>query len=173
MTPYTPTTPSEIVPTFGDKSTKKIPLSNGMVVLVDRGDFDLVSKYNWFAIRDGNTWYARTSPQKNNVRTQIRMHRLILNAPEHLAVDHINGNGLDNRRQNIRLTTTRGNGQNLHIKKSSKYPGVRFHKAIRKWQSQIRIYGKQRHIGTFEREIDAFAAYSVACAVMGVTVVNQ
>lgn len=92
--------------------------------------------------------------------------------PQNLQVDHINGNGLDNRRGNMRLTTTRGNGQNLHIKKTSMYPGVRIDKLGKKWQAQIKVDGKQKHIGTFEREIDAAAAYNVACAVMGVTVAN-
>jgi len=67
-------------------------------------------------------------------------------------VDHINGNGMDNRIQNLRPATTAQNAQNrsLLITNTTGYKGVRTHKRSKRFQAQMRINGKQKHLGTFD-----------------------
>ena len=93
------------------------------------------------------------------------MHRDILKPPDHLCVDHINHNGIDNRRANLRLATHRQNSYNrIHFTKnpSSKYKGVSFRKRTKKWDAKIRYDGKNKHIGSFKDEIEAAKAYDEA-----------
>jgi len=87
------------------------------------------------------------------------MHKKIMEKKEGYKIYHINGKELDNRRENLRHVTNRQNQQNLHIKKSSKYPGVGWHKKMGKWRARTRISGKQVYLGDFTKEIDAYHAY--------------
>jgi hypothetical protein len=86
----------------------------------------------------------------------------ILDPPDHLFVDHINHNGLDNRKANLRTATRRQNSYNrIHFRKNpySKYKGVSFKKRTKKWNVQIRYDGQSRFIGSFDSEIEAAKAY--------------
>lgn len=141
----------------------EIPLTRGKVALVDDEDYNKLSKYKWYANKGGNTFYAmRNSPRNPGKRKTVRMHVDIMGTTPPSITDHINGNGLDNRRCNLRTVTPRQNSQNLHIRKSSKYPGVCWDKHSEKWQVHVRIKGIQRHIGRFENEEDAANAYYYA-----------
>src|SRR5262245_31855002 len=82
-----------------------IGLSCGRIVLIDRKDLELVSQYKWRAVRKFNTWYAYAHFNDNGRYTTIQMHRLIMNAPSNLQVDHRDLNGLNNTRSNLRLAT--------------------------------------------------------------------
>ena len=93
------------------------------------------------------------------------MHRRIMNAPDNLVVDHINYNGLDNRKANLRLATRRQNS--LHVIRtmnpgSSKYKGVSWHTYKKRWGAQITTYGKTYHLGYFKDEIQAAKTYDEA-----------
>lgn len=148
---------------------KEIPLTQGKVALVDDEDYLELSKHKWYARKDGNTYYAERQNPRDPVthkQTKILMHAIIVGTPKGMETDHINGYGLDNRRENLRIVTTRQNGQNRHHIKSSKYPGVTWNKCKGKWESQININGSVRHLGCFEIEIDAATTYRVACAVL-------
>ena len=94
------------------------------------------------------------------------MHREIINPPEHLLVDHINHNGWDNRKANLRHATCAQNNHNrLIIKRensSSKYKGVTWQKATKKWMVRIDIHGEQKLVGFFKDEILAAKAYDKA-----------
>ena len=133
---------------------KTIKLTQGQEAMVDDEDFEELSRYKWYAQKIRNVFYATRTTQ-----SKIRMHRFICNAPKVLQVDHIDGNGLNNCRSNLRIVTNRQNSQNKHTKKSSIYPGVYWHKGAGKWLADISINGKKNHIGCFEVEVDAYNAY--------------
>lgn len=82
---------------------KKIKLTNGKEALVSKENYSLVKNFNWYAVKDGRTYYAYTNIIKNNKPTTLKMHRLIMDAPEGITVNHKNKNGLDNTRKNLRL----------------------------------------------------------------------
>jgi len=124
---------------------KEIKLTQGQVALVDDEDFIKLSKYSWYAYRQRNTFYAQTY-YKGHGRTLL-MHRLITNAPDDMQVDHINHDGLDNRRENLRIVTHRGNQQNRINKNPLGYLGVRKISKNR-YEARIRINGKQISLGS-------------------------
>lgn len=144
---------------------KEILLTQGKVALVDDDDYNEISKYKWYAHKNRNTFYAHRT-EKIPKRTIHQMHRIILNPRNGLQIDHIDGNGLNNQKSNLRLVTRRQNLQNSHIKKSSAFPGVLWYKQTKKWQAKIKISGRTRHLGYFKDELEAATAYRVACAVL-------
>ncbi len=119
----------------------------------------------------GRSWYAiRHTPMVNGQRPpMIFMHHMIMGKPpEGMVNDHEDGNGLNNQRYNLRHVTVRQNGQNMkHGSRSSKYPGVCWHKKDKKWVALIRINGPQKWLGSFENEIDAYNAYCQAVSNLG------
>lgn len=139
---------------------KKIPLTQGQFALVDDKDYLGLSKFKWCANKDKNTFYVR---RKKEGRV-IRMHREILSAPPSMHVDHIDGNGLNNQRNNIRLCTSQENARNRRVghKSISEYKGVAWSHASRKWAAHIKVHGKQVHLGYFFCLMKAVKAYSVA-----------
>lgn len=145
---------------------RRIPLTQGQYAVVDPDDFKHLNEYKWQANKTRNTCYAdRTVRVGKRTRKHVLMHREILDLPDHLYVDHINHNGLDNRKANLRTATHRQNCYNrVHFKKnpSSKYKGVSFNKKTEKWDVQIRRYGKCRHLGCFDDEVEAAKAYDKA-----------
>lgn len=93
-----------------------------MRILVDDSDLWILSAYNWWLHKGTTTYYARA----NTDRGRIYLHRYIMSPEEGKVVDHLNGNGLDNRRSNLRVVTLSTNG---HNRVKTKYPkGVRFHR---------------------------------------------
>ncbi len=139
-------------------------------IKVGKRDFALVDDcwhwldcQNWQVSGSGNTKYARTEIRLNNKRHQIQMHRIIMGAGKGEQVDHINGDGLDNRIENLRMCTYSENYQNSRKRKncSSKYKGVHFYKDSQNWRAMITIpnTGHPIHIGLFKEEIEAAKAY--------------
>ena len=144
---------------------KKIKLSQGKFALVDDEDFENLNKYKWFANFRHTSYYAGRHPKGNN-RKLIIMHRDILNPPAHLLVDHIDGNGLNNQKSNLRIVTCRVNLQNRHHKKTSRYSshfvGVYNDVAVyrkKPWTARIRINNKSKFLGYFLTEEEAHQAY--------------
>ncbi len=137
---------------------KRIKLSCGKWAIVDAADYEQLSEYRWCALEKGRSWYAKTL---NRNGTILSMHRLILNAPKGLFVDHINHNGLDNRRENLRLCTHLENLRNARPSTggSSKYKGVSWEKAKKRFRAKINHNRKGIHLGYFKNEIDAAKAY--------------
>ena len=143
----------------------EVPISRGMVALVDDQDLELVSRYSWTAKLDHLVWYATTHARhSDNRRYVLLMHRLIL--PGVARIDHRNGNGLDNRRENLRPCTVRQNTRNQrpHTNSSSRFLGVCWHKRDGVWQAAIKPDGKNIHLGSFRSETDAARAYDVAAS---------
>lgn len=144
---------------------KTIPLIKGKVALVVDDDYPHLSKFRWYSEKHGNTFYAvrTTSPDVDMKRHIVRMHREILNFPKGMEIDHINGDGLDNRRVNIRVVSRRVNMQNWHPPKTSKFPGIYWNKKCKKWRAKIELKGKRYDLGLFIREQEAAQAYKNAC----------
>jgi hypothetical protein len=141
--------------------THEIPLTRGHVAIVDERDFEYVSQYKWLCTSHG---YAGT----DIAHKRIYMHRMIMEAPDELTVDHINGDGLDNRRVNLRLATKRQNvihRLRLLPNAASKYRGVFLGKHGNGWRAQIFSKGKTIYLGTFPTEWEAAAAYNEAAKI--------
>lgn len=145
---------------------KTISLTKGKVALVDDEDYPELSKHRWCAHKFKNTYYAERSSPRDPIthsRNHIQMHAIIAGTPKGMDTDHINGNGLDNRRENLRVVTRRQNCQNFHQEKSSKFPGITWHKRDRKWQARIWVNGKRHFLGYHDDEETAGIVYAMAC----------
>ena len=133
-------------------------LTLGFVTLVSPEDAPLLSKRAWTTKKGRNTFYART--------TKTFLHREIMNPSPGSNVDHQNGNGLDNRRSNLRTATTQQNCQNgpAHKDSTSKYRGVSWNKNYNKWRAVIYVAKKQISLGHFRSEEFAAKIYDLAAA---------
>jgi len=153
---------------------KEIPLTRGYVALVDDEDFPDLSGKKWKAdvrIRsDGSkrVWAAREKYNAGAVSTEL-MHRVIVDAPKGLEVDHVNGDSLDNRRTNLRLVTTMQNSRNQRTQgtykgktKSSKFKGVSFDKGSGQWSASICVGRRLKWLGRHESQEGAALAYNAA-----------
>ena len=140
-------------------------ISKGKVALVDDADFDWLSHYNWNVIEvyRGRFYAVRDS----SLGINAFMHRVIMDATPGLTVDHIDGNGLNNQRSNLRLCTASQNQSNRAKPKwksgcSSGFKGVHWYPSQRKWECQICANGRRVHLGYFEDPREAAAAYNEA-----------
>ena len=148
--------------------TKKIPLTQGFVALISDCDAELISPYRWCGTMRGRkriTRYAITNVVVNGKPTMLYMHRLILDPPPKVGVDHINHDGLDNRRCNLRLATqTQNNGNaRVHADSKSGVKGVYRQPRTGRWIAQIRTPGKSsQYIGSYATKEEAAQAYADA-----------
>lgn len=160
---------------------KEIQLTQSKVALVDDEDFEFLNQYKWSAHKEHNIYYAVrcvTIQSYNKMKNQkwkgkiIRMHRLIMESslvkPLKIKgdIDHKNGNGLDNRKTNLRLCTGSQNNANSSKqenyggrKTTSIYKGVYWKKDCKKWCAKIMFNRKSIHLGCFSNEICAAKAY--------------
>jgi hypothetical protein len=144
--------------------SKTIPLSRGLVAIVDDADFESLSAHKWYAFQGHCTFYAVRNVRHPNQRI-IYLHRVLLNAPFGLQVDHVNRDGLDNRRCNLRFATNSQNNRNRAVSKkrsSSGYKGVSWSRLNKNWRARITINGLETHLGAFATPEAAHAAYCVA-----------
>ena len=145
------------------EGAREIILSNGKIALVDPCDFYMVSLFNWYEKRSGESLsYAMTSYQVHGPHHTLLMHRLIMKAGYRDTIDHINHNGLDNRRCNLRKCTTSQNimhSRKTSMHTSSIYKGVHWYSNLGRWRAVIGGTGPTKYIGSFKREIDAALAY--------------
>jgi hypothetical protein len=127
------------------------------VAIVDAEDYDRLKKYKWCAVEEGN-WYAKTFRRDG---MPLWMHRLVIDAPKGLYVDHIDHNGLNNCKSNLRLCTNAQNQQNRRPNRggSSRYKGVHKLKSYKKFRARIVHNKKAIHLGYFKDEIEAAKAY--------------
>jgi len=146
-------------------SFRRIPLSQGKFAIVDPDDYPGLSKCRWYAARNKGTFYAVTGwwskSDKKNIK--IKMHRAIIDVPEGFVVDHINHNGLDNRKANLRLATFAQNARNSRRRQNcSGYKGVCFTKNRGKYRAVIWHNNKRIHLGYFNSPHQAAKAYDTA-----------
>lgn len=138
---------------------KKIPLTQGYHAIVDDEWYEYLNKYKWYAHKCGTNIYARTWIKGK----KVLMHHMFFKPLKGFVTDHINGNGLDNRRENLRVVTRSQNNMNARSYcGTSKHKGVHWHKHIKKWVAQIRINYKPIHLGYFKTETEAALAYNKA-----------
>lgn len=141
---------------------KEIKLNKGQVAIVDDADYAFLSQYRWHAKQCRNTFYVQVRPRNGATMT---MHRLLLGAPKGMEVDHIDGNGLDNRRSNLRLCTHAENCRNRRFRTDgvSKYKGVflnRYPHTPNKWRASVFCDGKRYNVGSHPTEEAAALAYN-------------
>ena len=149
----------------------KIPLTKNQFALIDEIDYPLISQCGinrWFCLDHGKRQYAQATYSVKNKTKHIYMHRLIMGNPKGKEIDHINFNGLDNRRENLRICSKSQNHFNIRKSKSaSKYKGVIAVPSTGKWAARIKVDGKKIHLGTFVNEADAGRAYDRAAIQYG------
>jgi hypothetical protein len=150
---------------------KTIPLTQGKVTIVDDAVYDALMGYGW-------KWYASKSYARTNVNycedakrkhTTVHLHRWILESFYNVriggcGIDHINGNGLDNRLENLRVATF---SQNMHNRgaysnNATGFKGVHCVGAFGKHSAQIQVNGKKVHLGLHTTPLDAAIAYDKA-----------
>ncbi len=146
---------------------RRIRLTQGKYAIVDPDDYARLSGYRWYAAKGGHSFYAMRGQWSGKLkkRLTIMMHRVILNVPEGMVIDHINHNGLDNRKANLRLATPADNARNARYPKintSSRYRGVWYNKQTKKWRATILVNRKRKQIGYFHNEVEAAIAYDKA-----------
>jgi len=132
--------------------TASIPLTLEQVAIVDLSDLPLVAGRSWQAHprRDGKGFYAVNSAGE-------RMHRVLLGITDGRIVDHRDGDGLNNRRRNLRAGTQSQNCVNRLSTPGRHLRGARPKKG--KWQAYIKLAGAQRSLGYYDTEVEAHAAY--------------
>jgi hypothetical protein len=153
-------------------SMRRIPLTQGEHAIIDDEDYPLISQFKWHLdrrVKRVNVLYAKRQVTigKKKQRGQL-MHRLIMKPPDGLFVDHINGDGLDNRRLNLRLCNNQENSRNqrrLRKNKTSRYKGVSFRERNGKWEAQINRDRRVTWLGQFDIEEDAALMYNVAAQI--------
>lgn len=146
---------------------RRIPLTQGKYAIVDSDDYYHLAKYKWHAARrDGRFYAIRAVRTGNGKKRHIPMHRQVLKVAEGLLIDHINRNGLDNRRANLRPATPAQNVLNrTKFKKrtyGSKYKGVTYNRTKDLYQAQIQLNRKYIFLGFFQDEVRAAKAYDLA-----------
>lgn len=143
-----------------------VPLTRGLSCIIDDEDADL-AEYTWKAERA--IPYAYRTKGRGSVR-RITLHRVIMSrkmgrdfAPGE-RVDHIDGNALNNTRDNLRVCTPSQNSTNIGLtrRNTSGYKGVTWNKRYRKWQASITVDRKCKYLGSFATPQEAYAAYCEA-----------
>ena len=131
---------------------------------IDGEDFDLIKDYTWHITKNN---YVQTNIKSNKSEKRYvhyGIHRLIMNCPDGMVVDHINHNALDNRKENLRICTESENNRNrrkINMEKFSIYKGVYWQNRRKKYRSSIMCNGKFIHIGCFNTEEEAALAYNI------------
>lgn len=147
--------------TAHNSAAVEIPLTRGYAALVDPEDFERFGGLKWTAqVQGSGLRYAyRNVLQPNGKLRTFYLHRLILQAPQGMTVDHINGNGLDNRRQNLRLATQGENCRNRRYSRISKhgYLGISS-------QTPGRFFGTLLSGGKRYRTTTFGSAFEASCA---------
>ena len=142
----------------------EINLTQGKVALIDKTDLEKVLPWKWCAHFECGRWYAYSSVTVGPYKSKLlRMHRIILEPPDGMEVDHVNHDGLDNRRYNIRIATRSQNLANRDrpVGRNYRYKGIYCirNRPLRKpWTARL----SKEKLGYFATEIEAAHAYNQA-----------
>lgn len=138
---------------------RSIYLDSGDVTWVDTDDYDQIVRYPWSMVARGKNRYAYRREYTHGKCMMIFLHRFLLNAPAGKMVDHINGDGLDNRRCNLRICSNAENQRNSRCQSNNRsgFKGVR--KCGNRWRATIHVAGGTTSIGYFDTAEEAAKAY--------------
>jgi len=143
----------------------EIALTRGKHTTVDDDDYEFLNRFKWYAYASRNLFYARRAIYIEKKQKILYMHNVIMEPPDGLEVDHINGDGLNNTRSNLRICTRKENCMNLNkTRGASKYKGVCFDitQRWRMWSARITKNSKKRSLGYYDTELEAAKAYDLA-----------
>lgn len=145
-------------PVIRHKDYAEVILTKGQVAIIDIEDADFIGQWNWCAYWCVDRYYAK----RGSTGKTVKMHRIIAKAPKNMHVDHIDGDPLNNRKENLRLVSQAENNRNNKMRgcNTSGYKGVCWHKATQKYIARIGVNGKKVHLGVFD---DAKVAYRAYC----------
>lgn len=144
---------------------KEIKLNKGYVTQVDDADYEWLNQWHWWTQKARGTVYVIRKEWHNGKRRDVRMHRQILGLTDPKVFgDHIDGNGLNNQRANIRKCTCAQNNMNATALKrgTSSYKGVSYRAINSKWVARIGVAGKIVYVGDYLTQTDAALAYNEA-----------
>lgn len=162
---------------------RKIKLTQGYYAEVSNKDYHWLNSNKWYAsvkkLKTRELVYACRTIERKGKKKTVLMHREVIKKqledvedfelleqfienPKAYPVDHINGDGLKNTRENLKIVTPRQNHQNRHNITSSRYPGVSWDKSSKRWKAHIRIDGVLRYLGSDKSEVKAFGLYKAA-----------
>lgn len=144
---------------------KELQLSQHKIALVDDQDFGVLRQWRWSAVKQKSghdVWYAVRSERRDGKQKVISLHRFLMNPPEGMYIDHINGDSLDNRRENLRLCTHRENMQNRRPNANNRYGFKGVEKIKKRWRGYICVNDRNIHLGMFATVEEAARAYDRA-----------
>lgn len=143
------------------EATYCVPLTRNKVALIDATDLGPVGGFRWHTMNRSGRWYARRSVLGPTGETTEYMHHLVIGSPgPGFHVDHINHDGLDNRRSNLRVVSVSTNIQNRRAAHGkSRFLGVSWKAGRRLWEAGLRKNGRRFYAGYFQNETEAAHAY--------------
>lgn len=141
-----------------------LPLTQNRIALVDSADLPLLTKWRWEYLPNGRSGYAVRRFRSGGKVITVYLHRQLLAARPGEIVDHIDGDGLNNTRANLRLATAAENAANRPApQRSIPYRGVyRSREGQKPYKAMLTVGGRCRHLGWFARQEDAARAYDRA-----------
>lgn len=145
---------------------KTITLSRGYITKVDDEDYERFVKFKWHTEKArGNLRYAARCIWIGNKNTVVLLHRLIMDNPKGKSVDHVNGDGLDNRKNNLRICSHKENIRNSKLLRSnnkSGYRGVSWESGVKKWRADITVNYRLKFLGFYKTKELAAEVYNLA-----------
>lgn len=143
---------------------KEIQLTQGKFAIVDDEDYEYLNQFKWHASKLNGKFYARRYIKLSNPNIKILMHRDVMKPERRYVIDHVDGNTLNNKKNNLRICTNAENIRNskISINNTSGFKGVYWNKQNAKWRAFITLNYKRIWLGNFINPIDAAEAYNEA-----------
>jgi len=139
---------------------KKIKLTQNKYALVDDEDYEFLSRWKWCAHKGGRTYYAKSTQYSDGKKRTLYMHRLIMIPAPGQEIDHIDRNGLNNQKANLRVCTHKENSVNRIYRNKTGYRGIKKHG--NRWEARISFHKKRYYLGIYHTPEEAAHVYSIA-----------
>lgn len=141
---------------------REIELTKGKSVVMDADDYFYLKKWQWHTLVANGKFYAKRDFLEGFKIKSALLHRIIMNPQGKMTVDHIDGNGLNNQKSNLRLCTHRENLCNRKKNFNSKFKFKGIYKYKKKWCAYICPNGIKKHLGVFRTQNEAATEYDKA-----------